>query len=372
MKKRTDGRYCKQIIIGYSSNGKRKMKTIYGKTIKEVEKKERELKNELDAGVSLIESNKTTISEWARKWLKVYKANVEYNTYALYQNAIEKHIIPAIGNILLSDIKTIQIQQMINSLVETGVYRTAQTCQLTVKQFIKQAVNEGLIIRDVAAGLQTIKNVTKEKRTLTKIEKEAILKADLHLRQRVFLDIMRYAGLRRGEALALTVSDIDFDSNFITVDKSLCFQECKSLIKEPKTKAAYRKIPMPKILSDELKQYVNEMQNTKLFIMRNGEYMTKSSFRKFWEGIIKKVTNAANRDKNNIEHSIDFTPHICRHTYATDLYYSNVDIKTAQYLLGHSSLHMTLSIYTHLDKAKTSDAIKQFNDYISDQMLVKC
>lgn len=367
MKKRSDGRYCKQVLIGYHPDGKRKMKAVYGKTIKEVEKKERELKNLIDCGVSVIESNKITVSEWARKWLKVYKANVEYNTYAQYKNSIEKHIIPAIGDILLSDIKTIQLQQMINELIKNGIYRTSQICQLTVKQFIKQAVNEGLLTRDVSAGLQPIKSETKEKRTLTNFEKEAIKKANLDLRQRVFIDIMRYAGLRRSEALALNVSDIDFHSNSITINKSLCVQNGSSFIKDPKTKASYRTIPMPKILTDEIKLYVKELQSAKLFVMQNGDYMTRSSFNKFWQGIIKKVTSAANFNDNVFNHTINFTPHICRHTYATDLYYSNVDIKTAQYLLGHSSLDMTLSIYTHLDKTKTCDAIKQFNDYLTKQ-----
>ena len=52
----------------------------------------------------------------------------------------------------------------------------------------------------------------------------------------------------------------------------------------------------------------------------------------------------------------DITPHMFRHTYATSLYYSGVDIKTAQYLLGHSSIQMTLDVYTHLDNEKITDS----------------
>ena len=103
--------------------------------------------------------------------------------------------------------------------------------------------------------------------------------------------------------------------------------------------------------------------------MRNGEYMTKSSFVKFWKSIMKKIDEAA--AKSGCEGEINFTPHICRHTYATDLYYSDIDVKTAQYLLGHSSLNVTLEIYTHLDKSKVGVEIEKFNEYLSNQMLVK-
>ena len=78
--------------------------------------------------------------------------------------------------------------------------------------------------------------------------------------------------------------------------------------------------------------------------------MTVSSFRKFWKGIIK-TTELPN----------DVTPHILRHTYATKLYYAGVDLKTAQYLLGHSNIQITLEIYTHLDKLKTNDIGDKIN-----------
>lgn len=52
-KRRADGRYCKQILVGYTPDGKRKMKNVYGKTIKEVEQKERELRDNIENGIDL-------------------------------------------------------------------------------------------------------------------------------------------------------------------------------------------------------------------------------------------------------------------------------------------------------------------------------
>jgi site-specific recombinase XerD len=60
--------------------------------------------------------------------------------------------------------------------------------------------------------------------------------------------------------------------------------------------------------------------------------------------------------------SSDVTPHIFRHTYATRLFHNGVDIKTAQYLLGHSSIQVTLGIYTHLEK----ENIEKFSEIVNN------
>lgn len=363
LKKRADGRYCKQILLGYYPDGRRKMKTIYGTTIKEVEKKERECRNMIEQGI--VEENNITVCEWSEMWLKTYKANVSYNTYQMYSNALQNHINPVLGDILLKNVKTIQIQQLINQLTEKGNSRSAEIVRLTVKQFMHQALDEGYIYKDVVGGVKAVKHQSKEKRTLTDIEKTSIQKADLTAKQRVFLDIMLYTGLRRGEVLALTTDDINLSDKMLTVNKSLYFEVNNANIKEPKSKAGYRQIPIPDRLIDELMAYILSLENNILFTMNNGNYMTKSSFRKFWDGIISSVKRSAENPND-----ITFTPHIFRHTYATNLYYAGVDIKTAQYFLGHSSLSMTLEIYTHLDKQHINSEIDKLNKYLVSQKSV--
>ena len=362
MKKRADGRYCKQILIGYHPDGRRKMKTIYGTTIKEVEKKERECRNLIEQGI--IEDNNITVREWSEMWLKTYKNNVTYNTKQMYSNSLDKHIIPVLGDIQLKSVKTIQIQQLINSLVEIGNSRTAEVAYLTIKQLMQQALKEGYIHKDVVGAVKSVKNQSKEKRTLTDAEQKAIQIAELTAKQRIFLDVMYYTGLRRGEVLALTIADIDLADKILTVNKSLYFEVNNAYIKEPKSKAGYRKIPIPDKLVDELRVYISDLRNNILFPMNDGNYMTKSSFRKFWESIV-----AAVKQKAEDADKITFTPHIFRHTYATNLYYAGVDIKTAQYFLGHSSLSMTLEIYTHLDREHITDEIDKINKYLSQSKI---
>lgn len=99
--------------------------------------------------------------------------------------------------------------------------------------------------------------------------------------------------------------------------------------------------------------------------------MSRTSFRKMWESIIKKTKATANdlffceqKTLNEyMDRTIAFTPHTFRHTYATNLYYAGIDIKRCQYLLGHSSIEMTLKIYTHLDNKNNDGYFGKINNY---------
>ena len=108
--------------------------------------------------------------------------------------------------------------------------------------------------------------------------------------------------------------------------------------------------------------------------MKSREILSRSSFRKMWESIIKKTKETAERlssEKHQciseyINKTISFTPHTFRHTYATNLYYAGIDIKRCQYLLGHSSIEMTLKVYTHLDNKNDDGSVDKINQYFGN------
>lgn len=363
-KKRSDGRYCKQILVGYKDDGRRIVKTLYAKTIRELEQKELQVRNEMNQGKNFKYEN-ITFGEWCKNWLETYKKNVSDSTYIMYENSIEKHIIPTLGSIPFSKLKPIQIQNEINSILAEGKIRTAEIFKTTIKQIVKQGVAEGFITNDICSNLQKIKKPHNEKRTLTDFELLCIKNTKYTDKEKLFLDIMYYTGLRRGEVLALTTSSINRKSHTLTVTHSLNLSQNTPKIKEPKSSAGYREIPIPDKLYAELMQYINTRKTLYIFTSQNGRLVTKSSFRKMWDSIIKKTAQTAaelisSQDIHIADNThIKFTPHIFRHTYATNLYYAGIDIKTAQYLLGHSSLDMTLKVYTHLDNEQTNTIAKE-------------
>lgn len=379
-KKRPDGRYATSAIIGYDENGKPKRKVIYGRTIMELDKKVADFKSLQNKGI-VIDDGGMTVQQWSEKWLELYKADKAYNTYMMYKRTVDNHITPNLGTIRLSALKKHQIQELLNNIVQSGHHRTAELVKLTLHQIIQQAIIEEYIYKDVTIGLSLPKKEKSEKRALTDAEKALIQKADLTPKERAFIDLLYYTGVRRGEALALMVSDIDFVNKKVKINKNLVMKDKTSEIKQsPKTEAGNREIPMPDKLFHSLKKYASNITSLYLFTMQNGELMTSSSFRRFWDNILDKLNIAAGgekytrtdlqKDKEQKPIRLianDITPHMFRHTYATNLYYAGIDIKTAQMLLGHSSIQMTMDVYTHLDNTKVLSAGDKLNAFFDNQ-----
>ena len=363
MKKRADGRYCKQVVIGYDSSGKRKTKSFYGKSKREVEQRAALFKDELKKGIAVINDN-ITVAEWAREWLDTYKTGIAYNTLQSYRTAVEAHIIPFMGSVKLINLKKYQVQELLNNLIGEGKRSMAEYVRLSVCQMLTQAQENELIYKNVASQIKLPPKQKPLKRALTNDEKKLVRSADLSDGERMLLLVMLYAGLRRGEALALTSNDIDFENNTIHVCKTLIFKGNNPEIKQsPKSDAGNRYIPIVDIIRDDLRKYV-ENNHGPLFHMSDGSLVTKSSYRKTWARILKKLNEAAGGSDGNVVIADDITSHIFRHTFATSLYYAGVDLKTAQQLLGHATARMTLDIYTHLDAMHAETAYKRLNEFL--------
>lgn len=380
-KKRSDGRYATSIITGYTDNGKPKRKVLYGKTIIELEKNVADFKSLQNRGI-VIDDKGITLGEWAHIWLKLYKSDKAYNTVQMYTNIVENYIIPELGAVRLSALKTYLVQTLINNIIAAGHRRTADLFLLTLRQIIKQAIIEEYIYKDVTLGVHMPERQKPVKRSLTDEEKHLIQNTDLSFKERAFIDLLYYTGIRRGEALALMASDFDLQDKTVTINKTLILKDGKSELKfSPKTAAGNRVIPLPDILIKTISSYLSDLKSLYLFTMQNGDLLTRSSFKRMWDSILNKLNISAGGDKIRFSHdnknaaplrmiADDITPHIFRHTYATSLYNADIDIKTAQYLLGHSSIQMTLDIYTHLDNTKINAAANRINNFFDSQNIV--
>jgi integrase len=141
-------------------------------------------------------------------------------------------------------------------------------------------------------------------------------------------------GLRREELLALKWSDVDFKEGKISVTKNIF----KGQIQEPKTKTSIRKMNMPRILIDVLKEHKNKgLKSEIVFPNKEGSYLDP-------ENMVKRHFNK-NLKVAGIK-KIRF--HDLRHTFATALIAQNVPIKYIQAQMGHSSIQVTLDRYGHL------------------------
>lgn len=137
---------------------------------------------------------------------------------------------------------------------------------MTLKQIFKATVKNHLIYINPAEDLQKPTGKPKPKRTLTDIENKAIIEAELSDKQRAFVYLGKYAGLRRGEILALTKGDFDMKKRTVTINKNLIFKGNKGEVMSfPKTAAGFRTIPMPTILYEFISGYLKNLKDIMLF-----------------------------------------------------------------------------------------------------------
>lgn len=338
----------------YDEKGRKHRKTIRSnKSSKDLERKVAAFQEEVQQRKAVRKTDLTFL-EYSRTWMAVYKGQKEANTKAMYENIIEKHFI-ALKSTKLSDIERIHLQLLLNNA--SGKARTQQQIILTFKQVLKSAVVDHLfpanIAEDIFLHTDSIKYVPKEKRALTLGEREAVFKADFKEQDKIFVYLLYGCGLRRGEALALTIFDIK--GHNLTVSKSHEFTKNNPSAKCPKSSNGYRTVPIPDKIYPAVSAYVAKRKTsgkTYLFTMRNGKLVTKSSYRKMWERIVKQMQEVCS------DQIVDLTAHVFRHNYCTNLCYQipTVSIKRIAQLLGDTE-KMVLDVYNHIILEKEDAAL---------------
>lgn len=284
-----------------------------------------------------------TFLEYAQTWRKVYKANREKNTQAMYDNDIKK--FSALEGVKLTDISRIHYQIVINNA--EGHPRTQQQIALTFKQVLKSAVADkylpASIIGDIFDNTDQIKYTPDEKRPLTEAEKTAVFKADLKPQDKAFVYILYGCGLRRGEALALTIFDVDLERRTLSVRRAIAFDRNDPYVKSTKSENGVRTVPIPSKVYPFIRTYCKSIRREKLFCMRNGEMITKSSYRKMWDRIVKTLQEASSEPITGL------TAHVFRHNYCTNLCYQipAISIGKIAELLGDTE-KMVLEVYNHI------------------------
>lgn len=362
--KRKDGRYQAQITIGFDEKGKRKVSYVYAYTINELEEKIRELKVEVGKGNDLSKRS-MTLGVYANKWLEKKELSLRgidsINTMKMYSFVIEKYIPDCLYNEPLINIASEDIQNIINE--NKSKARTCKIIKMVYKSIFKDAISERILYYNPVDNVKVPFYSAKEKRPLTDEEDLITEVTELTDRERAYIYIIKYAGLRREEALALKREDFDFENNKIFVSRAIAFDHNKPLIKSTKNYTK-RIIPLLINIREYMRYYISNLSTDFLFTnIKNDHLITESSFKKMYASIMKKFKNEA--ASRCIEFGSDITSHTFRHNFACMLMHAGVEMKERQYLLGHKSIEVTMDIYTHIEQEKMK-APKRLEKYILD------
>lgn len=279
---------------------------------------------------------------------------ISAKSVASYRSILDNHF-DRIDYKKLDKIKKTDVQMIINDLLDKP--NTANKVCMTLNQIMESAIDDDKIIKNPCRNIvkPKIENKTK-RRILTDEEFYLTEVADFNDREKMFVIMSKYCGLRPEETRALTKDDfiIRNNSGYVIINKTVVYVSNQPIFQEfTKNDSSTREVPLFSNILPFVKYYLTTLTTNKLFTNLTGgdNYLTNQSYKWLIKKIIDKIKTKA--IELNIEFNPNgFTPYIFRHTYATLLYYSGIRLKDAEYYMGHSDSKMLNQVYIHLDKKK--------------------
>ena len=265
------------------------------------------------------------------QYLEYSKTRTKPKTHRRYRDFV-KHLLVAFSDRHIRDIAARDLEEYMTERKSTASNSTINKELACVKHMFNKAVEWGYLKHNQLAGVKRLKEPPGRLRYLTRNEEERLINACAgHLKPIVVTALN--TGMRKGEILSLTWADVNMHNRIITIRKS----------KNNET----RSIPMSDTLYETLKSQKSSTNGQNVFPGKNGDCLTE----------IKRSFATALR-KAGIK---DFRFHDLRHTFASRLVMSGVDIRTVQELMGHKDIRMTMR-YSHLSNSHLKEAVKRLDN----------
>lgn len=372
--KNGETRYLFQTYLGIDPATEKERRTTRRgfKTMKEAKQAERNLL--LDVEENGLPSNQSdgfrdpTFKELASLWLENYKTTVKPSTFENVRSKVEKMTEEHFKEMKLKKITVAYCQRVVIELSKTYVLYNHYLS--VINRIFKYAVLMDILDSNPFDKVIKPKSrqVQRKGNFLTKEELKEFLKLAQTATLSYFfplVHLMSYTGLRQGEALALKWSDIDFENKKITVNKTAARIKEKQTLQTPKTKNSKRVISIdPTTLSilkswkkDQIKIYFKngkhfEGDNNFIFTNQRGDWVHIHNFIPYFKRFVT-------------DHKLKpITPHGLRHTHASLLFSAGVEPKNISDRLGHSTVQITLDLYTHITEEQRTDTVEKLLEYM--------
>lgn len=341
---------------------------IYAKTEAEMDAKVEEAKKTVAAGLAAKEN--PTVRQYAQQWLALNTAGMKYKYKESVTNSVNLHIIPVIGDLYMRDVRESEAKLVMLALA--GKSNSLQSKVLSaMRNIFRSAIRDRIIQENPCEDIKAGGAKAPKKTALSEKQIQVLEDAVKGTKAETFVLLGLYTGMRREEILALRWEFVNLDGKapHLYVRKALHWENNQPVVEDTmKTDAAYRTIPIPSKLLENLKQYSEKTG----YVIGGEKPLTSSRYRDLWatvearqtgektytdydkDGKPRKVTFVrklgAKCKGGNWYYTIDFDvhPHLLRHTYITNLIMGGVPLKRVQYLAGHADIKITLEIYTHL------------------------
>ncbi|WP_242328331.1 site-specific integrase [Enterococcus avium] len=362
--------YMFQVYCGINPlTGKKKRTTRRGfKTAFEADLELKRLEFDLANEIPIEKKKSVKFESVYELWFEDYKKTVRESTWTSTKQIFKTHILPSIGENFIDKMTVIDCQKAVNFWAET-----------MPKGFKKQK-NYAANVFDYAMSIQLIDSnpmriikVPKIEHTEEEKDKfEFYSKDELNefldeakkglLLQYVFFYLLAYTGLRKGEAFALTWSDINYSDNTLTINKTVTRGEkSRLIINKPKTKNSIRKILIDDKTISLLKKLKTE--TGKVVPLHSDNLIFNTDGKPYNPTISRFWLNTIYSRNENLKR---ISTHGFRHTHASLLFESGASIKDVQERLGHSNIQTTSNIYTHVTESQSKKVMNNFVSFMSE------
>jgi|SRR5579872_553801 len=304
----------------------------------------------------------STVADLLDRWIEDHKWKVHTRSLDRYRTIATKHLKPALGQIMLRDLRSRHVRgfyaQARDAGVSSGVVRY---CHITLHAALKYAMQNDMLKHNVADSVEKPKQPKAEIRALTNDELARVLKAAEGSDYRVPIYLAASCGLRRGEALGLKWSNVDFENARLVIRDSLDKTKGQLTFKEPKTNSSRRAVSIPATTMALLKAHRATQAKQRLAkgpaYRDNDLVVAEADGSPMDPDVLTKGFTKLARSLNIA--GVHF--HCLRHTAATTMLASGVHPKVVQECLGHSSIAITLDIYSHVAPTMQEDAARRMD-----------
>ena len=308
------------------------------------------------------------------EWLELHKETVKPSTFSIMQGRVNNHIKPYFNDMYLDKITLRQCQDFTNQM-----FKKTPASYKDVTNIVKNVLDYAIRLDMIKSNpmLYVIKprkrldisDTEKHGNFYNKDELNKFLNVakDTNLKKYALFRLLAFTGMRVGECLALQWKDIDFNKKMVSISKTVASIKGGVIVQPPKTVSSNRKISLDDMTIQILKKWqleqrkqlfkvgINAMDNKQIIFSNYENKYSRDSTVNLW---IKQIAKKAGL--------YQISTHGLRHTHATLLVASGMDIKQVQARLGHSKIDTTLNIYTHVLKEKSDNTGDEFARYMSN------
>jgi integrase len=346
--KRPDGRWVGMVSIGRGDDGKRPRKQMYGRRRKDVQRELNKFLHDRDRGLP-TPTKSQTVDAYLKHWLESTKTAVRPRTWEKFESVCRLHLIPGVGTYRLEKLQPQHVQDLLTRKSAAGLSpQSVRHLRTILGIALNRAMKWSLVGRNVAALTDPPKFDRPQVVPLTPDEVARLRKAAVEHRLQALLELQIGLGLRRGEALGLTWSDVYLDTGILRVNQSLQRTQGKLQLLPLKTPSSRRTIEIPEIVIKALRKHEYHQKQQRLaagaewkdtnlvFTTATGGASEPRNVVRSFKKLLTKAGIPAKRF------------HDLRHTCATMLLHDGAPVKDVSAILGHARASMTLDIYSHV------------------------